>query len=98
MNPGRNDPCPCGSSKKFKKCCIKERERAARTMADVIAMSIVSGDDPLMNRVQRDAGDIAVSFDALTQDAVRHLEQMYGASGALIYAGLINSQAHGDEL
>ena len=19
---GRNDPCPCGSSKKFKKCCI----------------------------------------------------------------------------
>ena len=21
MNPGRNDPCPCGSGKKFKKCC-----------------------------------------------------------------------------
>jgi uncharacterized protein YecA (UPF0149 family) len=20
---GRNDPCPCGSGKKFKKCCIK---------------------------------------------------------------------------
>lgn len=20
--PGRNDPCPCGSGKKFKKCCI----------------------------------------------------------------------------
>ena len=19
--PGRNDPCPCGSGKKFKKCC-----------------------------------------------------------------------------
>ncbi|WP_236632519.1 SEC-C metal-binding domain-containing protein [Novosphingobium meiothermophilum] len=19
---GRNDPCPCGSGKKFKKCCI----------------------------------------------------------------------------
>jgi uncharacterized protein YecA (UPF0149 family) len=19
---GRNDPCPCGSSKKFKKCCL----------------------------------------------------------------------------
>lgn len=21
--PGRNDPCPCGSGKKYKKCCIK---------------------------------------------------------------------------
>jgi len=23
--PGRNDPCPCGSGKKFKKCCGKNR-------------------------------------------------------------------------
>ena len=23
--PGRNDPCPCGSGKKYKKCCGKER-------------------------------------------------------------------------
>ncbi|MQA93009.1 MAG: DUF1186 domain-containing protein, partial [Gemmatimonas sp.] len=22
-NVGRNDPCPCGSGKKFKKCCLK---------------------------------------------------------------------------
>jgi uncharacterized protein YecA (UPF0149 family) len=21
---GRNDPCPCGSGKKFKKCCGRE--------------------------------------------------------------------------
>ena len=20
-DPGRNDPCPCGSGKKYKKCC-----------------------------------------------------------------------------
>ncbi|MEW5820365.1 MAG: SEC-C metal-binding domain-containing protein [Cyanobacteriota bacterium] len=20
---GRNDPCPCGSGKKFKKCCLR---------------------------------------------------------------------------
>ena len=24
--PGRNDPCPCGSGKKFKKCCgVKDK-------------------------------------------------------------------------
>jgi hypothetical protein len=22
-SPGRNDPCPCGSGKKFKRCCIR---------------------------------------------------------------------------
>ena len=21
--PGRNDPCPCGSGKKYKKCCME---------------------------------------------------------------------------
>ena len=26
---GRNDPCPCGSGKKFKKCCYKEGEEPA---------------------------------------------------------------------
>jgi hypothetical protein len=25
---GRNDPCPCGSGKKFKKCCLKKRSPA----------------------------------------------------------------------
>jgi len=23
--PDRNDPCPCGSGKKYKKCCGKEK-------------------------------------------------------------------------
>ncbi|HYA72113.1 MAG TPA: SEC-C metal-binding domain-containing protein, partial [Roseiarcus sp.] len=23
-NVGRNDPCPCGSGKKFKKCCLAD--------------------------------------------------------------------------
>lgn len=22
ISTGRNDPCPCGSGKKFKKCCL----------------------------------------------------------------------------
>lgn len=23
--PGRNDPCPCGSGKKFKQCCLGKK-------------------------------------------------------------------------
>jgi hypothetical protein len=36
---GRNDPCPCGSGKKYKKCCLlmheaDERQRAAEQQAE----------------------------------------------------------------
>lgn len=24
--PGRNEPCPCGSKKKFKNCCLRKFE------------------------------------------------------------------------
>lgn len=24
--PGRNDPCPCASGKKYKKCCLKKKQ------------------------------------------------------------------------
>lgn len=31
-NTGRNEPCPCGSGKKYKKCCLrKEREAPTPT-------------------------------------------------------------------
>lgn len=26
MKIGRNDPCPCGSGKKYKNCCLKINE------------------------------------------------------------------------
>jgi tetratricopeptide (TPR) repeat protein len=28
---GRNDPCPCGSGKKYKKCCLQDDEAQARS-------------------------------------------------------------------
>ena len=30
MKVGRNDPCPCGRGKKYKKCCLAKDEAAAR--------------------------------------------------------------------
>ena len=32
---GRNDPCPCGSGKKYKRCCWG-KVAAARTSVDVL--------------------------------------------------------------
>ena len=30
--PGRNDPCPCGSGKKHKRCCIDKKPRERSVM------------------------------------------------------------------
>jgi tetratricopeptide (TPR) repeat protein len=30
---GRNEPCPCGSGKKYKNCCLQQQEAAARALA-----------------------------------------------------------------
>jgi preprotein translocase subunit SecA len=27
VEPGRNDPCPCGSGKKYKHCCLKKKRK-----------------------------------------------------------------------
>jgi tetratricopeptide (TPR) repeat protein len=33
---GRNDPCPCGSGKKYKKCCMaKDEERSREALSGV---------------------------------------------------------------
>jgi hypothetical protein len=29
-HPGRNEPCPCGSGKKYKHCCLEKDEEAER--------------------------------------------------------------------
>jgi SEC-C motif len=38
---GRNDPCPCGSGKKYKHCCLKaEQTKAADSRADAINKAV----------------------------------------------------------
>lgn len=43
---GRNDPCPCGSGKKFKHCCARKGERlplATRVWFTLIALMLLIG-------------------------------------------------------
>jgi tetratricopeptide (TPR) repeat protein len=51
--PGRNDPCSCGSGKKYKKCCMgtdeasRAREQAARPGPDFGTRLDFGGEDHL---------------------------------------------------
>jgi hypothetical protein len=42
VTAGRNDPCPCGSGKKFKKCCERKVQRqGGRTMMYIVLALII---------------------------------------------------------
>jgi hypothetical protein len=40
---GRNDPCPCGSNKKYKKCCgaSQQSNRSSSLMIAIVAAAIL---------------------------------------------------------
>ena len=40
MKTGRNDPCPCGSGKKYKACCLA-RKQASDTIGQKLLMWVV---------------------------------------------------------
>src|SRR5262249_54421567 len=81
--PGRNDPCHCGSGKKYKKCCQPKEEAAER---EVIAKDQAAREERAeVRRLQQRAakaeflGRIA---DAGTVD--EELEQLTAASNAAV--------------
>ena len=43
MPPSRNDPCPCGSGKKYKKCCLPQEQAAAVVEAGWLRMRRTEG-------------------------------------------------------
>ncbi len=66
--PGRNDLCPCGSGKKYKKCCLPRDEAKARSA--IPAPSLVETDlDSLSNSVLDfiASGDLKRAEDACQQ-------------------------------
>ena len=40
-SPGRNDPCPCGSGKKFKQCCAAKKNRMSPALIAVLIAGVV---------------------------------------------------------
>ncbi|MFO7816493.1 MAG: SEC-C metal-binding domain-containing protein, partial [Desulfovibrionales bacterium] len=71
MKVGRNDPCPCGSGKKFKKCCLEKR-----AVSDLGYRRISSAQNGLVDKLTeyaaRDLGEEVLSVavtDFLQEDS-----------------------------
>jgi Tfp pilus assembly protein PilF len=62
--PGRNDPCPCGSGNKYKKCCLAkeeavEREQLAEADANAAADLVRAGK---LDEAEQAARDLLLRF------------------------------------
>src|ERR1700730_5389773 len=72
--PGRNDPCPCGSGKKYKRCCLEKDEAAVRKLALATpsrraATAASQSSEPLPN------------FSGLAAEMTARLAAAYGGDG-----------------
>jgi SEC-C motif len=56
--PGRNDPCHCGSGRKYKRCCLDSDAKAVRSVRDQTASAkagYVGGRATVANRALENA-------------------------------------------
>jgi hypothetical protein len=56
MKPGRNDPCSCGSGKKYKHCCLRAESAAVETPEEFLRRRIRAVIDGLSEQLLRFAG------------------------------------------
>ena len=50
IKTGRNEPCPCGSGKKFKKCCLGSQEvkKTDNAINSNMTLMTTTESDPIM--------------------------------------------------
>ena len=76
---GRNDPCPCGSGKKYKQCCLPKDQAAAPTVRAAQPVASLTSQPALAN---------------FFQESDDHAEQLTEASNAvvdMIHAGELDA-------
>ena len=78
---GRNDPCPCGSGKKYKQCCLLKKTSGGKRKLAAKWLNAPAGP----NLIERTFGTAIEStgkdFKATTQPDTHHEKKESKASG-----------------
>ena len=80
---GRNDPCPCDSGKKYKRCCLEKDQAAERTV-----LTAATPSQPLQ-KIPNVAAEIAAKL-AAAYDADDDLTNLTNAAVDLVHAGKLD--------
>lgn len=100
---GRNKPCPCGSGKKYKKCCLDKSATDVNDASSVFLdhderKAFIFKENILVNQLKRDSRKIEQSFDKLCKEEIEELSRLQSNVAALIFAGIAKTTKRGDEL
>lgn len=88
--PRRNDPCPCGSGKKYKKCCLMNDEAEALVQLDIVPEAHLRPDAE--TQIER-AADLSMADDSDFDDDV--LMDASNAVVDLVHAGKLDEAEAG---
>lgn len=75
---GRNDPCPCGSGKKYKKCCLSKHEEQKRLRQRLETVETLSDEYFSVNEYILESGYPVTMFDYF-------LMELLNISGGILY-------------
>lgn len=89
MKVGRNDSCPCGSGKKYKKCCMEQDQEAAHVLAKAHGKPPRSGDAPKPDRGQSSGEALNPKLDKPLDPHIEALNARWEEFESLDYEGQI---------
>jgi len=85
--PGRNDPCPCGSGNKYKKCCLAKEEAVEREQLTKIEAKRVESAATHRLHLREVTAAIAARLSGADED---ELTIASNAAGDLVRAGKLD--------
>jgi hypothetical protein len=100
----RNNPCPCGSGKKYKRCCGLTRQMPSDDNVAALSVDRDTGrvfcitKDILINQLKREAPRIGKSFDRLHGSDLNELSEILARALSLLFTGYQYSIRDDDEL
>jgi Flp pilus assembly protein TadD len=81
---GRNDPCPCGSGKKYKQCCLRKEEQAEHESLAALSRAQKNGSGGYSDLVKT-ADQLAADYE---EDVA--LAEASNAAVDLVHAGKLD--------
>lgn len=84
LQSGRNGPCPCGSGRKYKKCCLRDDEAVVRQGQTIRraesspASQNVTGDEEMKDvprKIESQQDQLWGAFDALSQPTIEQMDE-----------------------
>ncbi len=84
MKAGRNDPCPCGSGKKFKKCC----------MSGQATKTLLPGAQEIAEEIRKEFADRPAGSLAEAQAVANRVMERRNRTALVEFSGLSPEQMH----